>query len=135
MAVMYPCLSNRKTSAVPLVADESVFTLQDLHHVVKKQAADVINLKIMKSGVMETIDIATVANSMGLRLMIGGMVETRLAMGCSLHIAASLGFIRYFDLDTPLLMKREPFEGGYQYEGNEMLLTTEFGLGMTPKFY
>jgi L-alanine-DL-glutamate epimerase-like enolase superfamily enzyme len=125
----------RKTSPVPLVADESVFTIQDLHNVVKKQAADVINLKIMKTGVLETIDLATIAHSMGLRLMIGGMVETRLAMGCSLHIAAALGFIKYYDLDTPLLMKREPFEGGYQYEGNELVLTADAGLGMSPKYY
>jgi L-alanine-DL-glutamate epimerase-like enolase superfamily enzyme len=125
----------RKTSPVPVVADESVFTLADLQHVIKKQAADVVNLKIMKSGILQTWEIAHTAHHMGLRLMIGGMVETRLAMGCSLHLAAALGTIKYFDLDTPLLMKRDPFEGGFQYEGNELILPADIGLGTNPKFY
>jgi len=125
----------RKTTPVPVVADESVFTLADLQKVIKKQAADVVNLKIMKSGIIQTWDIANTAHNMGLRLMIGGMVETRLAMGCSLHLATALGTIKYFDLDTPLLMKRDPFEGGYQYEGNELIITAGPGIGVTPKYY
>jgi L-alanine-DL-glutamate epimerase-like enolase superfamily enzyme len=49
----------------------------------------------------------------GLQLMIGGMVETRLAMGFAAHMAAGLGCFRFVDLDTPLLLANDPVQGGY----------------------
>jgi L-alanine-DL-glutamate epimerase-like enolase superfamily enzyme len=67
--------------------------------------------------------------------MIGGMVETRLAMSCSLAIAAGLGTIKYLDLDTPLLLRDDPFEGGYRYDGPELHLYDQPGLGIEPKYF
>ena len=49
--------------------------------------------------------------------MIGGMVETRLAMGFAAHFAAGHGNFEWIDLDTPLLMASDPVEGGYSVEG------------------
>jgi L-alanine-DL-glutamate epimerase-like enolase superfamily enzyme len=123
----------KESVRVPIAADESVFTLGDLSNVINKKAADVVNLKIMKSGVIETINIATTAVSAGLKLMIGGMVETRLAMSCSLAIAMGFGGIDFLDLDTPLLMRTDPVQGGYQYDGSIMSVWDSPGLGITPK--
>lgn len=122
----------RKEVPVPLVADESVVTLEDLQKVIKKQAADVINLKIMKSGLIETLDIAVAAAAMDKKLMIGGELETRLATGCSLSVAAGLGSISYFDLGSPLLLKNDMFSGGYEYAGSELRLSENHGLGIEP---
>ncbi|MBN1387022.1 MAG: dipeptide epimerase [Bacteroidales bacterium] len=115
---------------VPLAADEAVFTREDAERVAAMGAADVINLKIMKSGVLETLEIIRVAVAAGLGLMIGGMVETRLAMGCSLALAQSFPAIRYLDLDTPLLMIEDPVVGGYRYDGSRIIGTNDPGLGM-----
>ncbi len=120
----------RRDVPVPLVADEAVITMQDLKKVINKKAADVINLKIMKSGLIETWDIAVTSVGMDLKLMIGGMVETRLATGCSLSLAAGLGSFNYFDLGSPLLLKRDLFIGGYEYSGPEMRISEEPGLGI-----
>ena len=49
--------------------------------------------------------------------MIGGMVESTLAMSCSAHLAAGLGGFHYADLDTPLFIAKHPFRGGYQQQG------------------
>ena len=122
----------RKEVSVPLVADESVITLQDLQKVINKQAADVVNLKIMKSGLIETLDIAVAALAMDMKLMMGGMLETRLAVGCSLSVAAGLGSVSYFDLGTPLLLKNELFSGGYDYSGSELRISEGHGLGIEP---
>ena len=52
---------------------------------------DVINIKLAKVGVMGALEIIEKAKAAGLDLMIGGMVETRLAMGFAGQLAAGLG--------------------------------------------
>ena len=69
----------------------------------------------------------------GMKIMFGGMVETRLAMGCSLAMAAGCGSVHTLDLDTPLLMTEDPWQGGYRYEGPVVLLSHEPGLGISPR--
>lgn len=123
----------RTHSDVPVAADESVTSPADALDVIRMNAADVINLKIMKSGVLGALEIASVTRAAGLKLMIGGMLESRLAMACSLAIVFGLGEIEFIDLDTPLLMARDPVCGGYTYTGPEMSLWTDPGLDMTPQ--
>jgi L-alanine-DL-glutamate epimerase-like enolase superfamily enzyme len=123
----------RAGSDMPIVADESVTTTRDAYAVIQAKAADVINLKIMKSGVMEALEIASLVRASGLKLMIGGMVETRLAMSCSLAIALGIGGIEHLDLDTPLLLSDDPLQGGYQYQGPNLSPWSEPGLGLEPK--
>lgn len=120
-------------SGVPIVADESVFTLSDARRVIQAQAADVVNLKIMKSGLAETIEIAREVTSAGLGLMIGGMMETRLAMAVSFSLVLGFGGIDYLDLDTPLLMGSDPWVGGYRYDGPKLIPTDAPGLGIEPR--
>jgi L-alanine-DL-glutamate epimerase-like enolase superfamily enzyme len=117
---------------IPVAADESVFSTEDLQKVIKAGAANVVNLKIMKTGIFQALEIASTALSFGLDLMIGGMVETRLAMGCSTSIALGYYPIKYIDLDTPLLMKSDPMLGGYSYCGSEIRSWDTPGLGMVP---
>lgn len=84
-----------------LCLDETVKTPADAIRVIKENAAHMINLKVMKSGVHYTQVIATLARSAGLGLMMGGMLESDIAMGFSLQFAAGFGGIEAIDLDTP----------------------------------
>lgn len=120
-------------STIPIAADETVRTAADALRIAQEGAAHVINIKLMKSGLVEALDIAAVARAAHLGLMVGGMIETRLAMTCSAHVAAGLGGFRYVDLDTPMLLADDPFEGGYYQEGAMYRLDhIEAGLGVTP---
>jgi len=97
-------------------------------------AADAVNAKIMKSGVFEVLRIVEQARQAGLARMIGGMVETRLAMGTSASIAAGLGGFAFVDLDTPLFMAEDPFDGGYVQRGERIDLTAiRLGHGCRPR--
>ena len=49
--------------------------------------------------------------------MIGGMVESRLAMTVSACIAGGLGDFEFVDLDTPLFMGDDGLEGGFEQRG------------------
>ena len=77
----------------------------------RARAADVVNVKITKSGVAEACDMCAAARAAGLGLMIGGMVETPLAMTVSACLAAGQGGFAFVDLDTPFFMKRLPTTG------------------------
>jgi len=122
----------RSRQSVPIIADESACTLDDARKVIETKAADVINVKIMKSGVLEAIEIVSAAHAAKLGLMAGGMVETRVAMGCSLAVAMGFGGFTVIDLDTPLLLSRDPVRGGYGYEGPHLTSWSEPGLGIEP---
>jgi L-alanine-DL-glutamate epimerase-like enolase superfamily enzyme len=121
----------RRDTGIPVAADESVRSLADAQQVVAQRAADYVNIKIMKTGVMEAHEIALFTLASGLKLMIGGMVETRLAMGCSFSLVLGMKGFKVLDLDTPLLLCRDPVMGGYRYSGPHLLPWREPGLGMT----
>jgi L-alanine-DL-glutamate epimerase-like enolase superfamily enzyme len=110
----------RRDTGVPIAADESVRSLQDIRDLIRKEAVDFINIKIMKSGLISAMDIAAYARASGLRLMIGGMIETRVAMGCSFALVLGTGGYEVLDLDTPLLMGTDPVQGGYRYRGPKL---------------
>jgi L-alanine-DL-glutamate epimerase-like enolase superfamily enzyme len=125
----------RADGRIPIAADESVFTLEDARRVIAHGAADCINLKIMKAGLSETIAIARAAKAAGLSLMIGGMMESRLAMSFSWSLVLATGWIDHLDLDTPLLMAHDPVEGGYAYRGPMLTLWDEPGVGIRPEVF
>ncbi|PDV99946.1 dipeptide epimerase [Candidatus Viridilinea mediisalina] len=108
---------------VPVAADESASSSTNVLRLAREGAAHVINIKLMKAGVVEALDIAAIARAAGLRLMIGGMVEALLAMTMSAHVAAGLGGFEFVDLDTPMFLAENPFAGGFQQNGPHLDLS------------
>jgi L-alanine-DL-glutamate epimerase-like enolase superfamily enzyme len=99
-------------SDVPIVADESVQTAEDLERLA---AAGVqgINLKLMKvGGLAPAMAFLKRAQALGLRIMLGCMIETSLGVTAVAHLA---GLAEWLDLDAPLLIANDPFEG-IQYD-------------------
>ncbi len=115
----------------PVLADESVATRGDLLRVAARKAADGVNLKIAKSGgLLGALSVGREARRLGWKVMVGGMVETRLGMTAGAHLAAALGGVEFVDLDTAWLLATDPFEGGYDAEGPRYSLGPEPGLGV-----
>ncbi|GJP46182.1 hypothetical protein CLOM_g5499 [Closterium sp. NIES-68] len=63
------------------------------------------------------------------QLMVGGMVETRIAMGFAAHMAAGLGCFQWVDLDTPLLLADDPVSGGYTMDEDRIIFPPGLGHG------
>jgi L-alanine-DL-glutamate epimerase-like enolase superfamily enzyme len=108
----------RERAGVLVAADESAQRAADVAILAKARAVDVINVKITKSGVAEALDICAAARASNLGLMIGGMVETPLAMTASACLAAGQGGFDFVDLDTPFFMKRLPTAGSWGGQGD-----------------
>ena len=121
----------KSQSQIPLAADEALRSIEDARQLIEHKAVDIFNLKIMKCGVMESVQIAELAQVSDVKLMIGGMVESRVAMGCSWSLVLGLGGFEVLDLDMPLLLAVDPVQGGYQYEGQVLHPWAYPGLGMT----
>jgi len=100
-----------------VAADESVVTAEDARAAARERAVQVINVKLMKAGVAEALEVVRVARESGLGLMIGGNVESILAMTMSASFAAGLGGFTFADLDTPWFLAENPFTGGYRADG------------------
>ena len=116
---------------VPVVADESVRSLADLERVVDARAASGVNLKLVKhGGLLTAIQIGLRAREVGLSLMCGGMVETRLGMSAMGHVVCALGGVDFVDLDTAFLLASDPFEGGYTSAGARLTFQDVPGHGV-----
>ena len=96
--------------ALPLCADESCHTRADLPRLAGRYR--MVNVKLDKTGgLTEALALAADARAMGLRLMVGCMVGTSLAMAPAALLA---GGADYVDLDGPLLLARDRTPGlGY----------------------
>lgn len=107
----------RERARIPVAADESVFTPADAMRLVREGAADVINIKVAKAGLVGALDIYSIARAAHVELMIGCMMESKVGLSASVHLACGLGCFRHCDLDSVFLLR--PFEcpGGYRVEG------------------
>lgn len=124
----------RRESGWPQAADEGVSSAADARLIAREGAADVFNVKLMKAGIGEALEVVSVARQAGIGLMIGGNVESVLAMTVSACFAAGLGDFRYADLDTPLFLAQNPFEGGYRLDGGRVSVGhIEAGHGVRPR--
>lgn len=123
-----------RSAGVPVAADESVTSAEDAHRIAREGLAQVVNIKPMKCGMVEALAIAAAARAGGLGLMVGGMVEARLAMSASACLAGGLGGFSFVDLDTPLFLAEDPFVGGYAEDGERLDLTPiTLGHGVVPR--
>ncbi|HIA28126.1 MAG TPA: dipeptide epimerase, partial [Planctomycetes bacterium] len=122
----------RVTEAIEttVCADEAVRSVADVERVIRSRAAGAINVKVMKSGLCVARAMARKAREGGLGLMIGGMVESILAMTVSAHLASGMGGFRWIDLDTPFFIGDHPFTGGFTAEGDLLELPHGPGHGV-----
>jgi len=92
---------------VPLCADESVHDRASLATIAKRY--DAVNIKLDKTGgLSEALATAAEARKLGLKIMVGCMVATSLAMTPALLLAQDADFV---DLDGPLLLERDRVPG------------------------
>lgn len=116
----------------PVMADESVFGPLQVIDLIKARAADIINIKLMKTGgISNAIRIADIAALYGVECMIGCMLETSISVAAAVHVAvAKSGVITKVDLDGPSLCAFDPVDGGVTFNESEISITDAPGLGI-----
>jgi o-succinylbenzoate synthase len=115
----------------PIMADESVFSPVDARYVLEQEAADLINIKLMKSGgIHEAIKIVKLAQIYGVECMVGSMIETKLGITAAAHFAASQPNVTKYDFDAPLMLTADSITGGISYHKNKISFGESLGLGV-----
>lgn len=119
----------RGKTAVPIMADESIQTMEDLLEIIRLRAADVINIKLMKcGGIYPAAQLAKTAEAAGMTCQVGSMVESSVASSAGYHVAMARRNIESTELTGPLLFSEEI--GDLQYVHPNVLLSEKPGLGV-----
>ncbi|HLY04073.1 MAG TPA: dipeptide epimerase [Candidatus Cybelea sp.] len=115
----------RDRVSIPIVADEDCLVASDLPPLYG--CVDGVNVKLAKAGgVRGALAVIHTARAMGLKVMIGCMVESAIAATAAAHVSP---LADWADLDGPLLISRDPFTG-VRYDGGKLLLPDAPGLGV-----
>ncbi|MGE5308645.1 MAG: enolase C-terminal domain-like protein, partial [Deltaproteobacteria bacterium] len=123
-----------RKSRVPVCADESASSVADCIRIIREKAVPAVNIKVMKTGMLHSFEIARLCRAHGIRLMIGAMMESSLSTMASAHLASGMGCFRYIDLDTPFFIRpghdKNPYlspSGAYRVD------RVKAGIGIIPK--
>jgi L-alanine-DL-glutamate epimerase-like enolase superfamily enzyme len=121
----------RRLSPVKLMADESVFDHHDAQRLIAANACDYVNIKFAKSGgILEAKKINDVCQKHQIPCMMGGMLESRVALTAFAHFALAHDNIIFHDMDTCLLgHKTDPATGGVRFNGYFLETPDTPGLG------
>lgn len=121
----------RRNSPVKIMADESVFDHHDARRLIAADACDYVNIKFAKSGgILEAARISRLCEQHQIPCMMGGMLESRVALTAFAHFALAHDNIIFHDMDTCLLgHKTDPVTGGVQYKGYFLEIPDTPGLG------
>ena len=115
----------RDNVPIPIIADESCVTVEDIPRVA--ECVDGVNLKLMKcGGIRHALKMIHVARAHNLRVMIGCMIESSLAITAAAHLTP---LVDYADLDGHLLISDDPYVG-VTVEKGKLVLPDSAGLGV-----
>ncbi|MBV4425238.1 dipeptide epimerase [Clostridium tyrobutyricum] len=115
---------------IPILADESMFSSEDAAKIIENRAADLLNIKLMKTGgIHSALKICSIAETFGVQCMIGCMLESKLSVTAAVHLAGAKSIITKVDLDGPILPKTDPIKGGVVFDKSIISIPGTSGLG------
>ncbi|MDB5138823.1 MAG: ykfB [Mucilaginibacter sp.] len=118
-------------SPIKIMADESVYNHHDARKQINSGSCHYINIKMAKSGgIFEAKQIHDLAAERGIACMMGGMLESRIALSAKLHFVYASPNIEFYDMDTCMLGHlQDPCVGGVTYDGYKLNIADTPGIG------
>ena len=84
-------MASLRTLGIPIMADESVFTAADAWNVLRAHAADIVSIYPGKNGgIAASIEIAHIAQAVGVPCHVGSNLELGIGSAAMLHLACSI---------------------------------------------
>lgn len=114
---------------VPVFADEAAQSPADVLEVVRYHAANGVNVKVMKAGMIGALTISSICRAAKMDLMFGCMIESHIGQAASAHVACGTNTFSVFDLDSDLWIEDQPIKGGIDRTGPMIKVSGGPGLG------
>lgn len=115
----------RERVTIPIVTDEDSLVAADLPRLYG--CVDGVNVKLAKTGgIRGALAMIHTARAMGLKVMLGCMVESAIAATAAAHLSP---LVDWADIDGPFLTASDPFEG-VTYRRGKLILPDAPGLGV-----
>jgi L-alanine-DL-glutamate epimerase-like enolase superfamily enzyme len=116
----------------PILADEAVFTVEDALHILASGSADIINIKLMKTGgISQAMEVAQLTRRHHKTCMLGCMLESAISVTAAAHFAVAYAdVVTLIDLDGPQLCNVSVVDGGLRMDGPWIELPDAPGLGI-----
>ncbi len=112
---------------IPVIADEACLHPADIPKLA--EAYDGVNVKLMKcGGVQEARRMIEMAKSLGMKTMLGCMIESSIGVTAVAHLSP---LVDYADLDGNLLIASDPYTG-VTVEKGKLILPSRLGRGLRP---
>ncbi|QIK73703.1 muconate cycloisomerase [Propioniciclava coleopterorum] len=121
----------RERLDVPLAIDEGSFTASDLARTITLGAADMVVVKVCKSGgLRQALKTAAVAQAHGVEVLSSGLTDTGIGFVAALHLFSQLDLALPAELNGPELLA-ELYVEGLQITDGVAQVPTGPGLGVT----
>ena len=122
----------RNKTNIKVTLDETIHNSNDALKAVKQNAADILNIKLMKSGgIYQAEKINAIAEAAGINCMLGCMLETKIAIAAAASLVAAKKNITEADLDSFMYCQEsELIKGGFERKGGLITLLDKPGLGI-----
>ena len=121
----------RRATGAPIMADECVHGVREMQRVVELRAADLVNIKLMKTGgLVNALRVNAIAEAGGIVGQVGTMVESSIASAAGLHFAMSQANIRTCEMGGPLMIAGDIGNLRTCYDRNHITLPDRPGLGI-----
>ena len=120
-----------RRTGIPVMADEAVQSVDDVHRLGVAGPISLINIKLQKmGGLSPAAAIDRAAQETGMRTMLGCMDESALSIAAALHFGATHPNVQYMDLDGHFDLTQDPFADVVRLDGQGRLSTiSQAGLG------
>lgn len=121
----------RRQVAMPVMADEAILGPETLIAVIKKEAADIVKVKVMKQGgIYRTVQMIQMAEAAGLRCVIGHGFGLAINTLAEIHVAASCeNVMDGCEFVGPLKIQKDVVRKPLQMEGGKVRVPQDSGLG------
>lgn len=120
----------RNALSIPILADEGIHSAHDALECVKRAAADMVNIKVLKSGgALAAMDMAAICQAAHMPVVIGSMIESGIGTLMGAHVAASLPGVFSTELCGSFLFESTLLDRELRIEDGSLMLDERPGLG------
>nr|MDP9469634.1 dipeptide epimerase [Chloroflexota bacterium] len=121
----------RRQTGQTVMVDEGCHGPREMLRIVGLRAADLVNIKLMKSGgLVNALKLNAIAETAGVAAQVGTMVESSIASAAGLHLALALANVRTVEMGGPLMLAADIGDLASHYDRDRIVLPDRPGLGI-----